>query len=185
MATPHLVLAGSAFALGGYLEERVGREADVVILPTAAAFTGLAESALAIVEVLGSQRPEALLIGDRDGAQTEHFAQRIREAAAVVITDGSPLHFRTTVRDSIVHEALANARLILTVGSIGTVLGATMIDPRGGAPTTGLGLFDDCVTAVSSPTLSRSRELLGTSEILREITPTSAWIRHEDGWSEL
>ena len=185
MATPLLVVAGSAFPLGAFLEERVGSEADVVILPTAAAFTGLAESALAIVDALGSQRPEALLIGDRDGAQTEHFAQRIRKAAAVVITDGSPLHLRTTVRDSIVHEALRNARLILTVGSVGTVLGATMIDPRGGAPTTGLGLFNDCVVAASSPTLSRSRELLGPSEILREITPTSAWIRDEDGWSEL
>jgi len=185
VATPRLVLAGSVFPVGRYLEELVGPEADVVILPTAAAFTGLAESAIAIVEVLGAQRPEALLIGDRDGAQTEHFAQRIREAAAVVITDGSPLHFRTTIRDTIVHEALQSARLIFSVGSIGTVLGATMIDPRGGAPTTGLGVFDDCVVAVSSPTLLRSRELLGQSEILREIMPTSAWARHDGAWTEV
>jgi len=185
VATPRLVLAGSAFPLGPCLEERVGADADIVILPTAAAFTGLAESAIAIVDALGSQRPEALLIGDRDGAQMEHFAQRIREAAAVVITDGSPLHFRTTIRDTIVHEALTTAQMLVSVGSIGTVLGATMIDPRGGAPTTGLGVFDDCVVAVSSPTLQRSRELLGGSETLREITPSSAWTRLDDVWREI
>lgn len=185
MATPNLLLAGSAFPLGRYLDDLLGRDADVVILPTAAAFTGLTEAAIAITGVLGEQRPEALLIGDRDAAQTEHFAKRIREAAAVIITDGSPLHFRTTIRDTVVHEALTRAQLIVSVGSVGTVLGTTMIDPRGGAPTTGLGIFDDCVVAVSSPTLARSGELLGASEVMREITTTSAWSYRNGEWREI
>lgn len=166
------------------MDSLLARDADVVILPTAAAFTGLAEAAISIVDALGHQRPEALLIGDRDAAQTEHFARRIREADAVVITDGSPLHLRTTLRDTVVHEALVQSHLIVAVGSSGTVLGATMIDPRGGAPTTGLGIFDDCVVAVSSPTLQRSRELLRSTDVVREVGSTTAWSRFDSEWIE-
>ena len=185
MATPNLLLVGTAYPLGPHVDDLLGRDADVVILPTAAAFTGMAEAAIAIAGLLEHQRPEALLIGDRDAAQTEHFARRIREAAAVVLTDGSPLHFRTAIRDTVVHDALRHAHLIVSVGSMGTVLGATMVDPRGGAPTTGLGIFDDCVVAVSSPTLARTRELLRVADIVREVDLTTGWSCVDGEWLEI
>lgn len=185
VAHPHLLLVGADYALGPALTDLVGENADIVILPTAAAFTGMAESAIAILEVVGPQHPEALLVGDREAAQTEHIAQRVREAAAVIVTDGSPLHFRTTVRDTLLHEALRHTSLVVAVGAVGTALGATMVDPRGGAPTTGLGLFSDVVVAVSAATLSRTRELLGSNERLLEVTPTSAWLSHDGEWREI
>lgn len=185
MATPNFLLAGTDFPIAAPLAEIIGHSADVVILPTAAAFTGLAESAISLSESLGDQRAEALLVGDREAANTDYFADRIAHADAVVLADGSPLHFRTTIRDTAVHTALNSAHLIVTLGSVATVLGTTMIDPRGGAPTTGLDIISDCVVCSDAPTLARTRELLHASDVLRVIAKATAWRRMDGLWLEV
>jgi len=80
------------------------------------------------------------MVVDRVSAGENHFATRIVEASLVVLCDGSALHARSVWRDTPVGEALARARSLVAVGASASVLGEVMIDPRGGAPTTGLGL---------------------------------------------
>jgi len=67
-----------------------------------------------------------------------------------------------------VGEALRDAPLVVTIGSVTSVLFETMIDPRGGAPTTGLGYREGLVvtTSASEEQLSRTRTLLGDDAVL-------------------
>ena len=185
MTVPDFLCAGAQFPLSEALHERLGPQADIVILPIAAAFTGPTESAIAIAGQLVDQRVEALVVTDREGALTEHFALRVQSCDAVVLTDGSPLHLRTVVRGTPLLDALHSAPWIVTVGSVATVFGDPMIDPRGGAPTTGLGFYSDRVITVDAPTLSRSAELLGPSVTLSLVRPTTAWERRDGVWSEI
>ncbi|MEI8148815.1 MAG: hypothetical protein WCG62_07025, partial [Actinomycetes bacterium] len=105
--SPDFLAAGSEFPLAECLVAQLPTEADVVILPLAAVFTGATEAAIAVAELLGGTefRVEALLVTDKESANNEHFAQRIREADAVIVTDGSPLHLRSTLRETAVEKA--------------------------------------------------------------------------------
>ena len=169
-----LVAVGSLGALAGYLGDKslctLGPGADVVVVPTAAAFRGAAQAAVEVatsVEGLDLEL-EALMVVDRVSAGENHFATRIVEASLVVLCDGSALHARSVWRDTPVGEALARARSLVAVGASASVLGEVMIDPRGGAPTTGLGL--SAGVAFSAPAnvdqLARTRSLLGEETAL-------------------
>lgn len=149
-------------------DELTGRdhEIDIVVLPTAAAFTGAAQASVVIAEVCDAfdARVQALMVTDRASANEPYFAQRIAQADLVVLCDGSALHARGVWRATPVATALEAARTIVAIGSVAAVLGDVMIDPRGGAPTTGMGLVHDL--AFSPPSaheqLVRTRQLLGT-----------------------
>lgn len=145
-------------------------EADVVIVPTAAAFTGTTAATLAVTDALSglALRLEGLMVSDRQSANEEYFARRISDADLVVLCDGAPLHARTTWRDTLVGRALLDATQVVSVGAMGSILGATMIDPRGGAPTTGLGRHDQLVVCLreSDDQVRRTRELLAARERL-------------------
>jgi hypothetical protein len=159
---------GSLDALSGLLLETpfssLPRGCDVVVLPTAAAFTGAPEAAMGVVQACEDRdfAIEALMVSDRPSANEPHFATRIREAALVILCDGSPLHARTAWRDSLVGEALASAKLMVAISAVSSVLGDVMIDPRGGAPTTGLGLCAGVAFCApsSDDQLGRTRRLL-------------------------
>jgi cyanophycinase-like exopeptidase len=157
---------------------------DVVVVPTAAAFTGAAEAALTVaqsLEGLGAQL-EALMVSDRTSANEPHFASRIEEASLVLLCDGSPLHARSVWRDSLVGAALAQARRVVAVGATASVLGEVMIDPRGGAPTTGLGLASGvafCAPA-SEEQLTRTRTLLDEGTALVVLGERGV-VAHENG----
>jgi hypothetical protein len=86
----------------------------------------------------------------------------------VVLSDGSPLHAKSVWHQTPVGEALRDAPLVVTIGSVTSVLFETMIDPRGGAPTTGLGYREGLVvtTSASEEQLSRTRTLLGDDAVL-------------------
>jgi hypothetical protein len=92
----------------------------------------------------------------------------VREADMVVLSDGSPLHAKSVWHQTPVGEALRDAPLVVTIGSVTSVLFETMIDPRGGAPTTGLGYREGLVvtTSASEEQLSRTRTLLGDDAVL-------------------
>ena len=143
---------------------------DVVVVPTAAAFTGPAEAAWSVATMLAplDLRVEALMVADRAASAEAYFAQRIRDADLVVLCDGSPLHARTVWRDTPVGEAIDHAGRLVAVGAVATVIGDLMIDPRGGAPTTGLGYRAGLVIAVASSDeqLTRTRDLLGDDQEL-------------------
>ena len=136
---------------------------DVVIVPTAAAFSGATEAALGLARLFepSGAQVEALMVTSRDGADEEYFVRRLTSAQWVVLTNGSALHARSTWRGTRLGAALVVARLIV-IGETATVIGDEMIDPRGGAPTTGLGYRHGAVftTAASDDQLQRTRALL-------------------------
>jgi len=169
-----VVAVGSLDALAGYLSDPslsdLQSGADVVVVPTAAAFLGAAQAALEVAHKLEGldARLEALMVTDRASAHEPHFAQRIHDASLVVLCDGAALHARSVWRETPVGLALARAFHLVAVGASASVLGEVMIDPRGGAPTTGLGFTSGvafCAPA-NDEQLARTRTLLDADTAL-------------------
>ncbi|MBW4030711.1 MAG: hypothetical protein HIU57_08615 [Acidobacteria bacterium] len=158
----------------------------VCVLATAAAFRGPREAIEQIRELLGPRDVSVVGVSavDRASANDPSVVAELAASDLVVLCDGAPLHARSVWRHSSLGEALVRANL-LCVGATGSVLGATMIDPRGGAPTTGLGLFADVVLSVptSAPQSKRTRELLA-HETLVELGPHAA-VAYDGHWSVL
>jgi hypothetical protein len=115
----------------------------VCVLATAAAFRGPRDAIdeLSSRSVWGDVRLVGVEALDRASASDPAVLSAVNAADLVVLVDGAVLHARSVWRLSALGESL-RSRSILAVGSVGSVLGDTMIDPRGGAPTTGLGYFD-------------------------------------------
>ncbi|MEO9181705.1 MAG: hypothetical protein ABI298_08670 [Acidimicrobiales bacterium] len=157
-------------------------DADVVVVPTAAAFTGITEAALEVAMVLNDLdvRVEALMVRDRTSAAEDYFTQRLKESDLVELCDGSPLHARSVWRDTAFGEAIGAAKRIVAVGAVASVLGEVMIDPRGGAPTTGLGHRSGIAIAVpaSDDQMRRTRSLLASDVALVTLGPLGV-VRHD------
>lgn len=157
----------------------------VCVLATAAAFRGPDE---AIAEALAVPVwGDATLIGvaaiDRRSANDAAVVDEVASADLVVLVDGAALHARSVWRATALGDVLGTSRL-LALGSVGSVLGATMIDPRGGAPTTGMGFFDDVVLSVpagAEQTL-RTQDLLGSRYTLVELGARSV-LTYEGTWT--
>jgi hypothetical protein len=160
--------------------------ADVVVVPTAAAFTGITEAAFAVAQVCEpfGFRVEALMIADRTGAAEAYFAERLAAADLVVLCDGSPLHARSVWRTTPVGEAIAKASLLVAVGSVASVLGTVMIDPRGGAPTTGLDYRGGIAftAPASDDQLMRTRSLLAPDVALVVLGPSGVVSHDGSSW---
>ncbi len=181
------VVVGSLEALREVLAKgelvEVSRGGDVVVVPTGAAFTGLSEAAVelaALFEVSGA-KVEALMIGERTASFEPYFVERLRGADLVVLSDGSALHAKSAWLGTPVGEAIRDAARLVAVGSCASVLGAVMIDPRGGAPTNGLGYREGLAIGVnvSDEQLTRARTLLGTELPLAILGPRG--VVHFDG----
>ncbi len=145
-------------------------DADVVVVPTAAAFIGAAEASVAVADVFGGRdvRVEALMVTDRASNAEGYFVDRLAQCDLVVLCDGSPLHARTVWRNSPVGDAINSAAQLVAVGGVASVLGEVMIDPRGGAPTTGLNYRSGVVLCPpsSDEQLRRTRSLLAGDVVL-------------------
>jgi hypothetical protein len=165
------------------------RDVDIVVVPTAAAFTGATEAAVRTAAALDGldARIEALMVTDRASAAEEYFAKRIAQARWVVLSDGSALHARTTWRESPVGEALSRCEGIVAVGSVATVLGDEMIDPRGGAPTTGLAWRRGVVlsTPAGPDQLARTRALLGGAWTFVVLDTDGVVVEDDGRWSQV
>jgi hypothetical protein len=161
----------------------VTSESDVVIVPTAAAFIGATEAAIDLSMVFEDcgARVEALMQLDRSSSDEPYFAQRAREADVVVLSDGSPLHAKSVWHQTPIGDAIRDAPVVVTIGSVSSVLFETMIDPRGGAPTTGLAYREGLVVTTSSSAeqLSRTRTLLGDDVVLAVLGASG--VLHGDG----
>jgi hypothetical protein len=164
-----MTATGSIGALRDVLKQRtpmdVAEGAGVVILPTASVFSGAEAAAIELAnlfEVHGA-KVEALMNVSRDSSNEPYFAQRVRDADLVVVSDGSALHAKSVWRGTLVGEAIHECRHVVAVGSVASVFGDVMIDPRGGAPTNGLGYVRGLVVGVSASEdqLARTRLLLG------------------------
>jgi len=187
------VVVGSEGVLADFLERAAApgelADSDIVIVPTAAAFSGATEAAVrvaALIEGL-SARIEALMVTDRTSATEEYFAARIRAARVVVLVDGAALHARSTWRDTAVGEALRDARTLVAIGTVATVIGAEMVDPRGGAPTTGLALREGAVitTPASDDQLARTRDLVEALALMIVVDAEGAVVESGGAWRQL
>ncbi len=159
--------------------------ADVVVVTTASAFRGAAEAALEVAGALEATGAtfEALMALDRASSDESYFVARIARADLVVLTDGSPLHAKSVWRDSALGDALRAAALV-AIGSVATVLGDVMIDPRGGAPTVGLGYRHGVVltTPAAGDQLRRTRSLLGADDPLVIVGPRGVIVEDVGHW---
>jgi hypothetical protein len=160
--------------------------ADVVIVPTAAAFTGVTEAALLTGAVFDEfdVRVEALMVTDRAATSDPSWATRLTNADLVVLCDGSPLHARAVWRATTFGDAISAAMSLVAIGAVASVLGDVMIDPRGGAPTTGLGYRSGA--ALCTP--SSEEQMARTCSLLRDValvTMSPSGVVHHDGdrWS--
>jgi hypothetical protein len=155
----------------------------VCVVATAAAFRGPDEAIAQIQVLLAPSGVEVSAVSaiNRAGADDPGVVASVKMADLVVVADGATLHARSVWRHSALGDALGEAALIC-VGSTGSVLGETMIDPRGGAPTTGLGFFEDVVVSVpvSAEQSQRSRQLLG-DQLLVELGPRSV-VAYDGRW---
>ncbi len=178
------VVAGSLAAYANCaLRPQTG--ADVVVVTTASAFRGAAQAALEVASALEESGAtfEALMALDRASSDDVYFAARIARADLVVVTDGSPLHAKSVWRASAVGDALGAATLV-AIGSIATVLGDVMIDPRGGAPTVGLGYRHGVVLTTPAPAeqVARTRALLNGDDPLVIVGPRGVLVEESGRW---
>jgi cyanophycinase len=122
--------------------------ADVVVLPTAAAYQRPEKVVLEAAEWfagLGGQ-VEGLMVLDRASANDAGMAAVVRGARFIYLAGGSPLHLRSVLKGSATFDALVEAwqggAVVAGAAAGAMVLTDPMVDPRGGALTVGLGLVD-------------------------------------------
>ena len=118
---------------------------EVVVLPTAAAFEQpdrVGQRAVDYFENLGLAA-KVLRVLHRGEAEDLKIAASVRKAKFVYLSDGSPLHLRSVLKDSALFESLLavyhGGGVVAASGAGATLLGDPMVDPRGGAYTVGLG----------------------------------------------
>jgi hypothetical protein len=137
---------------------------DVVIVPTAAAFTGVTEAALRASTVFDDYdvRVEALMVTERAATFDSYYPTRILNADVVVLCDGSALHARSVWRANDFGDAINMASTLVVVGEVASAICEVMIDPRGGAPAPGLGFRNGAALCVpsSDEQMYRTRSLL-------------------------
>lgn len=121
---------------------------EVLVLPTAAAYwhpeRAVATASSYFAGLGGTVRSCPVL--RRADAEDRVNAGMVRSASFIYIAGGSVLHLRSVLKASPAWQALVDAwteGAVLAGSSAGAmVLGDTMVDPRGGALTLGLGLLD-------------------------------------------
>ena len=119
--------------------------ARVAVIPTASAFEGPEAVVVAIAEWLVGHGAEieGLMVSSRAEADLADMADRLEDASIGYLSDGTALHLRTTLKSTALFDALMamleKGKTVVASGASATVLCDPMIDPRGGAPTVGLG----------------------------------------------
>jgi len=195
-----------AFALVGGGEWRPGgREFDaallaesgateVVVVPTAGAYEHperVGARAEAYFAELGATA-RTLAVLHRTEAEDPALAATVSEARFVYITDGSPLHLRSVLKDSALFEAILAAHraggVLAASGAGATLLCDPMVDPRGGAYTVGLGVVSNLAVFPHHGTAARhlrerSIDLLPRGAVLAGIDEETALIKRGAVWA--
>jgi cyanophycinase len=119
---------------------------EVIVLPSAAAFEHpqrVADRACEYWASLGATA-EPLMVLHRAEAGDQRLADLVRKSRFVYLSDGSPLHLRSVLKDSLLFEAMLAAYhaggVLAASGAGATLVCDPMVDPRGGAYTVGLGV---------------------------------------------
>ena len=160
----------------------------VAILPTAEAFENpddLVQSSVAWAKRLGITT-KLCAVYSRTDAREESFATIISQAAVVYVVGDSPIHLRSTLKDTVVFDAIAAHSCVVATAGSAAAMCDPMVDPRGGAFALGLGLVNGVAAITESEKwpderLQRTLSLANTS--VAEI-PTGAALMYQDGtWS--
>jgi cyanophycinase len=165
---------------------------EVVVLPSAAAFEHperVAERASSYLASLGATaRP--LMVLHRREAEDPKVAETVRKARFVYLSDGSPLHLRSVLKDSALFDAMLAAYhgggVLAASGAGATVVCDPMVDPRGGAYTVGLGVVVGLAVfpyhgRAAEHLRERSLDLLPDRARLVGVDEQTALIRAPDG----
>jgi len=165
---------------------------EVVVLPTASAFERperVVDRAVAWFESLGAKVRPVMVLNRRD-AQDDANVKALKGAAFVYLSDGSPLHLRSVLKESSLFAVLVagyrNGGVVAASGAGATVLGDPMVDPRGGAYTVGLGLVSNLAIfpyhgSAADHLLQRSVELLAEHAVLAGVDEHTALVHPADG----
>jgi len=165
---------------------------EIVLLPTAAAYEQ-PERTIERAEAYFAELDlpvRAVRVLHRAEAEDKTFARAVRDARLVYLTDGSPLHLRSVLKDSTLFAALADVyadgATIVASGAGATVVCDPMVDPRGGAYTVGLGLVTGLAVFPYHGTAAdhlreRSIDLLPKTAVLAGIDEGTALVRDPDG----
>jgi cyanophycinase len=160
----------------------------VAILPTAEAFENpddLVQLSVAWAKRLGITT-KLCAVYSRADAREESFATIISQAAVVYVVGDSPIHLRSTLKDTMVFDAVAAHSCVVAAAGSAAAMCDPMVDPRGGAFALGLGLVSGIAAITESEKwpderLQRTLSLANTS--VAEI-PTGAALVYQDGtWS--
>ena len=170
---------------------------SVLVLPTAAAFEHperAIETAVSYFSRLGASVQPCMVLRRTD-AEDPDLARKVRDAPFVYLAGGSVLHLRSVLKASLVWDALVAAwagGAALAGSSAGAmVLGDTMVDPRGGALTLGLGLLTPLAVLPHASNWSeekthRTVKLASGGLRIAAIDERTALVRSGDGsWSKL
>jgi cyanophycinase len=161
---------------------------DVAILPTAEAFENpddLVQLSVAWAKRLGITT-KLCAVYSRADAREESFATIISQAAVVYVVGDSPIHLRSTLKDTVVFDAVAAHSCVVATAGSAAAMCDPMVDPRGGAFALGLGLVSGVAAITESEKwpderLQRTLSLANTSVV--EI-PTGAALIYDNGtWS--
>jgi cyanophycinase len=119
---------------------------EVVVLPTAAAFEHpdrAVERARAHFDAIGA-KVQPLRVIHRAESEDAEVVAKLAKARFVYLSDGSPLHLRSVLKESPLWDAMVtvydNGGVLAASGAGATVVCDPMVDPRGGAYTVGLGV---------------------------------------------
>jgi cyanophycinase len=192
---PLALIGGAEWTPGCTFDETLwhasGR-ADVVVLPTAAAYEHperAVETAAKWFAGFGASVIPLMILSRRD-ALDDAMASTLRSARFVYLGGGSPMHLRSVLKDSPAWSALVDAwkaGAVVAGSSAGAmVLGDSMVDPRGGALTLGLGLIDHLAVLPHYDTWSEEKAhrtvQLATGHLrIAAVDERTALIRDPDG----
>ena len=160
----------------------------VAILPTAEAFENpddLVQLSVAWAKRLGITTTLCAVYSRAD-AREESFATIIAQAAVVYVVGDSPIHLRSTLKDTVVFDAVAAHSCVVATAGSAAAMCDPMVDPRGGAFALGLGLVRGVASITESEKwpderLQRTLSLANTS--VAQI-PTGAALIYDNGtWS--
>jgi cyanophycinase len=176
---------------------RASSTREVLVLPTAAAYwhpERAVQTAASYFAALGASIKACMVLGRAD-AEDKANAGMVRAAAFVYLAGGSVLHLRSVLKSSSVWEALVEAwgaGAVLAGSSAGAmVLGDTMVDPRGGALTLGLGLLPQLAVLPHASTWSeekthRTVRLASRGLRIAAVDEQTALLRGPDGqWRQV
>lgn len=192
---PLAFIGGGEWTEGCSFDQRIidaTSATEVVVLPTAAAY----EHPERVVEAATSWFAQsgisvkALNVLRREDAENSENADIIRNAKFVYLSDGSSMHLRSVLKDSVLWQAVVEAwqsgTAIACSGGAATVFGDPMVDPRGGAFTLGLGIVRGLAIVPqwekwTGDRARRMTHLIPKNITVAEVEDRTALIRWGDG----